>query len=144
MLSAGISKWISEKESHRQTLMCLLPLFFPAKLEEQRYDLAGQAKILLDRIFGSSFTMMSKSSFPLPLALLCNEVLSEVRWKASCSLYCTAVTVAILFQALNIDLSLLSPVQPAMRCMIRDVQVQPYKVCYVCCSFMFYFDGVKS
>lgn len=49
MLSAYISKLISEKELHCQTVTGLLPLAFTASLEEQRCDLAGQAKYFLTK-----------------------------------------------------------------------------------------------
>lgn len=82
-------------------------------------------KIILDGSLGSSWTMMSKSSFPLPLALLCNEVWSEVRWKAAGSHCCTDETVAILSQCFhNIYLFLFSPVQLALKWVVSCVQVQ--------------------
>lgn len=79
MLSACISKLISEKESHCQTVMGPLSLVFTASLGKQWCDLAGQAKYFLTKAIAGVVPCCPNLPSFLPLALLCNEVLSEVR-----------------------------------------------------------------
>lgn len=61
-----------------QTVMGLLPLAFTASLEEQRKNLAGQAKYFLTKALAGVVPWCPSLPSFLPLALLCNEVLSEV------------------------------------------------------------------
>lgn len=79
MLSAYISKLISEKESHCQTVTVPLSLVFTASLGEQRCDLTDQAKYFLTKALAGVVQWCPSLPCFLPLALLCNEVLSEVR-----------------------------------------------------------------
>lgn len=78
MLSDCISKLASATESNCQTSTGLLPLAFTASLEEQRCDLAGQPKYFLTKALAGVVPWCPSLPSFLPLALIFNEVLSEV------------------------------------------------------------------